>query len=91
MSNKEALHQLVELVDKGDKDYKLEVVDAITNEPGVLNILSDRTKVKIYTGNGDGSDDYEMSVSDFLEDQTLIPVRITDDFDNVIVEFETEN
>lgn len=59
----EAIKTLIETDDR----YYMTITNNKTLEEGAANFLNDGKRIRVYEGNGDGSDDHDMSYEEFIE------------------------
>ena len=66
-----AMKEIIELED--DREYYIVTTNKKTHEEGALNFYTNgEKKVKVYEGNGDGSDDKVMSYEEFIKNYSFM-------------------
>ena len=66
-----AMKEIIELED--DREYYISTANKKTHQEGTINFYTNgERKVKVYEGNGDGSDDKEMSYEEFIKNYSFM-------------------
>lgn len=64
----EAMRKMIEL----DENYHIETVNKRTNHEGTATILNDGETIRVFEGSEDGSDDKNITTTEFINNYDFI-------------------